>query len=63
MIGSGVLADAEKIVGNDGTESFIPNEKIFLAALIVSVAVILYLILFGYLSKKIEAKGATEVSE
>jgi MFS family permease len=55
MIGSGVLADAEKIVGNDGTESFIPNEKIFLAALIVSVAVILYLILFGYLSKKIEA--------
>jgi len=34
FIGKTVLANAEKIVGSDGTESFIPNEGIFLAALI-----------------------------
>ncbi len=32
-IGSAVLADAETIVNSDGTTSFIPNERIFLAAL------------------------------
>ena len=33
-IGAVVLKDAEMIVNNDGTSSFIPNENIFLAALI-----------------------------
>ena len=32
-IGVKVLAGAEKIVNNDGTESFVPNQNIFLAAL------------------------------
>jgi hypothetical protein len=36
FIGKTVLANAEKIVGNDGTESFVPNANIFLAALIVA---------------------------
>ena len=37
-IGAAVLKNADKIVNTDGTESFIPNENIFLAALIVLVA-------------------------
>lgn len=38
FIGKTVLANAEKIVGNDGTESFVPNANIFLAALIAAMA-------------------------
>ncbi len=33
-IGAAVLQNADKIINSDGTESFIPNENIFLAALI-----------------------------
>ncbi len=43
-IGSAVLKNAETIVNNDGTTSFLPNENIFLAAL-VAVVVILPLLL------------------
>ncbi len=32
FIGSAVLKNAETVVGNDGTVSFVPNENIFLAA-------------------------------
>ena len=35
FIGKTVLANAEMIVNNDGTQSFVPNENIFLAALAV----------------------------
>ncbi|MBQ7939288.1 MAG: MFS transporter [Clostridia bacterium] len=35
FIGKTVLANAEMIVNNDGTKSFVPNENIFLAALAV----------------------------
>jgi MFS family permease len=35
-IGAKILENAEKIVGDDGTESFVPNANIFLAALIVA---------------------------
>ena len=38
FIGSAVLKNAETIVNDDGTTSFVPNENIFLAALIVIVA-------------------------
>ena len=43
-IGKTVLANAEQIVGNDGTTSFVPNANIFLAALIA--ALILSILLF-----------------
>ena len=43
-IGAAVLSNANKIVNSDGTESFIPNESIFLAALIALVAAWLMLI-------------------
>ena len=43
-IGAAVLKNAETIVGDDGTTSFIPNENIFLAALIAAVVIWLALI-------------------
>ena len=43
FIGKTVLANAEKVVNNDGTESFIPNANIFLAAL-AAVAVLAVLL-------------------
>ncbi len=45
FIGKTVLANAEKMLNNDGTESFIPNANIFLAALVPTV--ILAIILFA----------------
>ncbi|MBR4150118.1 MAG: MFS transporter, partial [Firmicutes bacterium] len=42
-IGAAVLKDAEVIVNSDGTESFLPDEGIFLAALAVAVALLLVL--------------------
>ncbi len=39
-IGKKVLENAEVIVNNDGTTSFVPNENIFLAALIAAALII-----------------------
>jgi len=52
FIGKTVLSNAEKIVGNDGTESFVPNANIFLAALVA--AGVLVLVLF--VGKKVKSK-------
>ncbi len=47
-IGAAVLKNAETVVNNDGTTSFIPNEKIFLWAFVVGIAVFFSLLpLFG----------------
>ena len=43
-IGAAVLSGAEKIVNSDGTESFVPNENIFLAAFIAAVFILAALI-------------------
>ncbi len=52
FIGKTVLANAEKIVNNDGTESFVPNENIFLAALVpIIVLVLLLLVASKYFNK------------
>lgn len=40
FIGKAVLANAETIVNNDGTTSFVPNENIFLAALVPAAIVL-----------------------
>ena len=40
MIGKKILENAETIIGNDGTASFIPNANIFLAAAVVAVFVL-----------------------
>lgn len=49
-IGKTVLANAETIVNNDGTTSFVPNANIFLAALIVVIILAVVLVIAG--SKK-----------
>ena len=36
-IGAKILANADKVIGDDGTAAFIPNENIFLGALIAAV--------------------------
>ena len=46
FIGRTVLANAQKIINNDGTESFVPNENIFLAALGAIVLLSVFLIIF-----------------
>jgi MFS family permease len=52
-IGAAVLANAETIMNSDGTESFLPNRNIFLAALIAAFAIFAALIpLFGKLKKE-----------
>ncbi len=52
-IGAAVLKNADKIIGDDGTSSFIPNENIFLAALIVSIVACIVLVpLFKKLKDK-----------
>lgn len=52
-IGAAVLKNAETIVNDDGTASFIPNENIFLAALIAAAVVWLVLVpLFKMMKKK-----------
>jgi len=44
-IGAKVLENATEIVNSDGTKSFLPDVRIFIWALIVSLALALYLIL------------------
>ena len=55
-IGAWVLRDAETVIGDDGTESFIPNQNIFLAALVAAVVLGLFLALLLYIMKKKTAK-------
>ena len=45
FVGSFVLKDSKTILNNDGTSSFLPNQNIFLAALIVLVFLIPFLII------------------
>ena len=52
-IGSAVLANADKIVNNDGTESFIPNENIFLAALVPVIVLAIALLIAGLKKKPV----------
>ncbi len=58
-IGAWVLRDAETVVGDDGTEAFIPNESIFLAALIAAVVLGLFLALLLYIMKRNHKKEVT----
>ena len=55
-IGAWVLRDAEVVVNNDGTTSFIPNENIFMASLIAA-AVLVAFILIGNCFFKKEGKN------
>ena len=46
-IGKAVLANAQQILNNDGTYSFVPNENIFLAALVPALIVLAVLVFFS----------------
>ncbi|MBR6108773.1 MAG: MFS transporter [Clostridia bacterium] len=53
-IGAWVLRDAETIVNSDGTESFLPSNAIFIAALIAAAVLAVGLIIAKAVSKKHE---------
>lgn len=57
-IGAWVLRNADTIVNDDGTNSFIPNENIFLAALIAAAAIWLVLIPLFRMVKKEKSHAA-----
>ena len=59
-IGAAVLKGAETIVGGDGTESFIPNINIFIAALCVLALVAGAVVGVGFLVKKYKKKPLDE---
>ena len=52
MIGAAVLSNAEKVLNSDGTYSFLPNENIFLAAIVA--ALFIWPALIPLLKKKKE---------
>ena len=56
-IGASVLSNAEMIVNDDGTSSFVPNEYIFLAALIVIVFLLASLLIEFKMLKKTGKKS------
>ena len=51
-IGQSVLKNAEIYIGNDGTASFIPNQNIFIAALVAAIFILPVLIPIAKLIKK-----------
>jgi hypothetical protein len=51
-IGAAVLKNAELVVNNDGTTSFLPNENIFLAAAVAAVITLGFLLLTKKFCKK-----------
>jgi len=55
MIGAGVLKNAETVLNDDGTTSFIPNANIYVAALAVAVILLILLTVQVAVMKKQEA--------
>ena len=47
FIGKTVLQNAKIIINSDGTESFVPNENIFLAALLCALPVLIFFLFIG----------------
>jgi MFS family permease len=57
IIGAGVLKNADVIIGGDGTEQFIPNQNIFVAALVALVVTAVAVVLVRLVLKKIGEKN------
>ena len=55
-VGAWVLRNADVVVNNDGTTSFIPNENIFMASLIVAVVLIAYVLIISASEKSKKTK-------
>ena len=62
-IGAWVLSDAKTVVNSDGTTSFIPNEGIFLAALVVAILVLLCLLAIFRMMRLGHRKLDTNITE
>ena len=62
-IGAFVLADAEEIINSDGTTSFLPNNKIFMAALVVAMILLIILSLIFKLMRSAHHELTTEAGE
>lgn len=60
VIGAAVLKNADKIQGSDGTESFLPNANIFIAAAVVVALLIAGIVLYFALKGKNIAKESKE---
>ncbi|MEE0946153.1 MAG: MFS transporter [Acutalibacteraceae bacterium] len=60
VISAAVLKNALTVINDDGTASFIPSEKIFLAALIVAVLLIFVLISEFYIIKRVKNNGKVQ---
>ena len=54
FIGKSILKDAETITNNDGTTSFLPNESIFVGALVVAIALAIFTLLLFVMMKKLK---------
>ncbi len=67
VIGAAVLYDAEQIVNSDGTTSFLPNRKIFLAALAAALVLLLALVLIFRMMRnghyRLLSRSGEELSE
>ena len=61
VLGAWILRDADKVIGSDGTESFIPNQGIFMGALVVLLVLGAYLIFM--LSRVERATNNEEASD
>ena len=62
-IGAWVLRDAEMVLNNDGTYSFLPNENIFLAAFLVAVVLCIVLALIFRMIRLGHYELSTEAGE
>lgn len=62
-IGAFVLADAEEIINSDGTTSFLPNNKIFAAALVVALILLIILSFIFKLMRTAHNDLITEAGE
>ena len=62
-IGAWVLRDAEMVLNNDGTYSFLPNENIFLAAFVVAAALCVTLALIFRMIRLGHYELSTEAGE
>ena len=61
-IGEAILKDAELVTNDDGTTSFIPNEGIFMGALVVALVLSAFLVLLLFVTKKLKKPNLCKLS-
>ena len=62
MIGAMLLANADTIVGSDGMTNFVPNQSIFVGALVVVVLVVACVLVLAKVIKKSGANNDTAIN-